>query len=229
MTLLPEEAFLWLWLVLSVVAAIVIVRALRLPVIWVVYPPLAMGFMSANPNVVVVALLLAGATWGGALASVIKIVAIPPLVGERRWRALLLAATVMGASAILLPGLWWSFLHQAGTVQNAINAESSGGFSAWGKPYLLIPTVISLGVLALLDVRAAAWLVVPALFPTAQYHYAMFALPVDPFLAASMAFPMYWMPPLATIGYTAVRIGIVAWRSSGRASPHRPEALGNSE
>ena len=144
MTLLPEEAFLWLWLVLSVVAAIVVVRALRLPVIWVVYPPLLYGVIAANPHVVVLALLVVAGTWGGALASVIKIVAVPPLLGERRWRALLLAAAAIGASVVLFPGTWSSFLHQVGTVQDTINAESGGGLSAWGKPYLFIPTVLSL-------------------------------------------------------------------------------------
>lgn len=229
LTILPQEAFVWLWLALSVAAAIVVVRTLRLPVIWIAYPPLLYGVIAANPHVVLLALLVAGGTWGGGLASVIKIVAIPPLVGERRWRAVLLAAAAIGASMLVFPGLWASFLNQAGTVQNAINAESSGGLSAWGNPPVFLATAIALGVLALRDVRAAAWLVVPALFPTTQYYYAMFALPVDPFLAAAMAFPVPLMAPLAAIGYTAVRVGIVTWRRSGRASPHRPEALGNSE
>ena len=211
LTFLPEEAFVWLWLGLSLAAAVVVVRALRLPLIWLAYPPLMYGALAANPHVVLLALLVAGGTWGGALATVIKIVAIPPLVGERRWRA---------------PGLWSTFLNQAGTVQNNINAESSGGLSAWGRPYLFVPTAIALAVLALLDLRAAAWLVVPALFPTTQYYYAMFALPVDPFLAAAMAFPLAWLPPVATIGYAAVRLGLVAWRRRGRARQPGREALG---
>jgi hypothetical protein len=217
LTILPEEAVVWLWLVLSLAAAIVVVRALRLPIVWIAYPPLLYGVMAANPHVILLALLVAGGTWSGALAAVLKVVAIPPLVGEHRWRALLLAAAAMGASVLLFPGLWSSFLHQAGTVQETINGESGGGFSAWGKPMLFIPTVIALGVLARIDLRASAWLVVPALFPTTQYYYAMFALPVDPFLAAAMAFPMPWVPPLATIGYAALRVGLVAWRRSGRA------------
>ena len=189
LTLLPEEAFLWLLMVVSLVAAIVVVRALRLPLVWVAYPPLLYGVIAANPHVILLALLVAGGTWGGALASVIKVVAIPPLFGERRWRALILAAVALGVSVILAPGLWSSFLREAGAVQNTINSESGGTLSAWGNLYVFIPTLISLGILALFDMRAAAWLIVPALFPTTQYYYAMFALPVDPFLAAAMAFP----------------------------------------
>ena len=218
LTLLPEEAFLWLLMVVSLVAAIVVVRALRLPLVWVAYPPLLYGVIAANPHVILLALLVAGGTWGGALASVIKVVAIPPLFGERRWRALILAAVALGVSVILAPGLWSSFLREAGAVQNTINSESGGTLSAWGNLYVFIPTLISLGILALFDMRAAAWLIVPALFPTTQYYYAMFALPVDPFLAAAMAFPVPLMAPLATIGYTAVRVFLVARRRAGRAS-----------
>lgn len=223
LTMLPEEAFVWLWLVLSFVAAIVVVRALRLPIIWITYPPMMFGLMSANPNVVLLALLLAGGKWGGAAASLIKIIAIPPLFGERRWNALLLAAAAFGVSVVLFPGLWSSFLRQAGTVQSTINAQSEGGFSAWGRPYVLIPTVVALVVLARIDLRASAWLVVPALFPTSQYHYAMLALPVDPFLAATMAFPLPMIAPLMTIAYTVVRVGVVLWRRRERAPKPGPK------
>jgi hypothetical protein len=36
----------------------------------------------------------------------------------------------------------------------------------------------------------------------------MFALPVDPLLAAAMAFPLPLVPTLLTIAYTAVRLGV---------------------
>jgi hypothetical protein len=229
MTLLPEEAFVWLWMILSLAAAIAVIRALRLPAIWVAYPPLLYGVIAANPHVVVLVLLVAGGTWGGALASVLKIVSIPPLVGERRWRALLLAAAATGVSVVLAPGLWSEFLHRAGTIQATINSESGGGLSAWGGLHLLIPTVIALVVLACIDLRASAWLAVPALFPTTQYYYAMFALPVDPFLAATMALPLPMVVPLMTIAYTAVRLGVVMWRRRGRGPQQRVPALGQSQ
>jgi hypothetical protein len=229
MTYLPEEAFVWLWLLMSLGAAFAVVRALRLPALWFAYPPLLYGVMSANPNVVVLALLVAAGTWGGALASVIKVVTIPPLVGERRWRALLLAAVAMGASVLLAPGLWSEFLHQAGAIQNTISAESGGGLSAWGRPLVLIPTVVALVVLARIDLRASAWLVVPALFPTTQYHYALFALPVDPFLAAGMAFPLPLVAPIMTIAYTVVRVGVVIWRRRRGAPQPDPLALGQPQ
>lgn len=215
LTLFPEEVFVWLWFALSLCSAVVTIRALRLPIVWIAYPPLLYGVVAANPHVVLLALLVAGGMWAGALASVVKIVAIPPLMGERRWRALLIAVAAFAVSAILFSGLWSSFLGQAGTVQSSVHAESAGGLSAWGDPALFAVAFISIGVLALIDGRAAAWLIVPALFPTTQYYYAMFALPLDPFLAAAMAFPAQFVPPLVTIGYVATRVGLVVWRRSG--------------
>jgi hypothetical protein len=217
LTVLPEELFVWLWLVLSVVAAIVVVRTLRLPLAWMTYPPLLYGVLAANPHVVVLALVLAGGTGGGALAAILKVVAVPPLVGERRWRAIGLATVAIMATILFAPGLWTSFLHQAGTVADAIHAESGGGVSAWGQPVLFPATVAALALLALVDLRAACWLAVPALFPTTQYYYAMFALPVDPFLAAAMAFPWPGVPALVTIAYAVVRLVLVMRRRSRRA------------
>ncbi len=217
LTVLPEEVFVWLWLVLSAVAAVVAVRALKLPLIWLTYPPLLYGVVAANPHVVLLALVVAGGTGGGVLATMLKVVAIPPLIGERRWRALGLAAIAMVATVLVAPGLWASFMHQAAVVADAIHAESGGGASAWGQPVLFVTALVALGLLALVDLRAACWLAVPALFPTTQYYYAMFALPVDPFMAAAMAFPWPGVPALVTIGYAIVRLVLEMRRRSRRA------------
>ena len=208
LTLIPEDVFVWLWLALSVGAAVVIVRALRYPLAWVIYPPLLYGVIAANPHVVVMGLVVAGGTWGGLLAAVLKVVAIPPLVGERRWRALGLAAIVFGAIILLAPGTWATFLREAGAVAGAIHEQSGGGVSAWDVPVVFVASLAALGVLAMVDLRAACWLVVPALFPTTQYYYAMFALPVGPFAAAAMAFPWPGAPTLVTIGYGVARLAL---------------------
>jgi hypothetical protein len=84
----------------------------------------------------------------------LKVVAVPPLIGERRWRALGLAAFAFVATALLAPALWASFFHQAGAVAGSIHAESGGGASAWGEPLLFIPAVVALCLLALVDLRA---------------------------------------------------------------------------
>ena len=227
LTVLPEELFVWLWLALSVVAAVVVVRALKLPLAWLTYPPLLYGVLAANPHVVVMALVVAGGTGGGILASLLKVVAIPPLIGERRWRALAIAALAFAATALLAPALWESFLDRAGAVADAIHVESGGGVSAWGEPLLFAAAAVALGLLALVDLRAACWLAVPALFPTTQYYYAMFALPVGPFLAAAMAFPWPGVPALVTIAYAAVRLALeIRQRRIASRLPRRDQAAG---
>jgi hypothetical protein len=226
LTLMPEELFVWLWLFLSVLAAAVVVRRLKLPLVWFTYPPLLYGVVAANPQVVLMALVVAGGTGGGAVATMLKVVAIPPLIGERRWRALALASLLFVGTALLAPALWASFIHAVGAVSDTIHAQSSGGDSAWGQPVLFIPAVVALGLLALIDLRAASWLVVPALFPTTQYHYAMFALPVDPFMAAAMAVPLPGIPALVTIGYSTVRLVLEMRRRSRMARPLHGEDQG---
>ena len=68
--------------------------------------------------------------------------------------------------------------------------------------------------------RPGGWLAVPALFPTTQYYYAMFALPVGPFVAAAMAFPWPGVPAVVTIGYAIVRVAReVRQRRFGQAGP----------
>lgn len=218
-TLLPEDVFVWLAISVSVVAAVVIVRGLRLPFAWIAYPPLLYGVIAANPHVVLMALVVAGGTIGGVLATMIKVVAIPPLAGERRWLSLAVAATILGITVLVAPDAWAAFLAQAGRVADEINAQSGGGVSAWGNPPLMAATLAALAVLAVLDWRAAGWLAVPALFPTTQYYYAMFALPVDPVVAAASALPWPGVPALVTIGYAAVLVVLAVRRRRRGPSP----------
>jgi len=192
MTLLPEEAFLWLWLVLSVVAAIVVVRALRLPVIWVVYPPCSTA--SSRPT----RMSSFWRSWlslergrdsclghqsrrGPAAPGRTPLARAP--AGSRGHRCI--GGSVSGY-VVVLPA---SGRDGPGHHQCRIRGRPQ----CLGQAVSVHPDGTLARVLALFDGRAAGWLVVPALFPTTQYYYAMFALPVDPFLAAVMAFPVAWM------------------------------------
>jgi hypothetical protein len=79
---LPEHIVIALWVALSVAAAIGIVSALRLPLYWLLFPPLVAAVWSGNPHIVVVVLLLGRAAF---LAPILKIYGAVPLIGERRW------------------------------------------------------------------------------------------------------------------------------------------------
>jgi len=67
--LLPEGVAIALYLLLSIGAAILVLRRLGLPLWWLLFPPLAETIVVLNSDVFVIALLVAGGRW--AFASVI--------------------------------------------------------------------------------------------------------------------------------------------------------------
>ncbi|HEX8940923.1 MAG TPA: hypothetical protein VF763_12255 [Candidatus Limnocylindrales bacterium] len=220
-TVLPEDVFVWFVVLSSAAAAVILIRALRLPLSWVAYPPLAYAVIAGNPQVMLVALVVAGGLVGGALAPVLKVYAFAPLVGERRWRAIALGAALFALSVVLAPGLWLSFFAQAGTMTESLRRESgAGGLSAWGTPLLMAATAVALVALARIDLAAAGWLVIPALWPATQYYAPVMSLPVDPLLASVMAIPIPGAVPVATVGYAAIRV----YRHVHGARARAPEA-----
>ena len=70
------------WLVLTWAAAIWTLRRLRFPLWWLLFPPIAEALCSANPQLVVLALLVTNRRWASAVATGLKVYAFIPLVGE---------------------------------------------------------------------------------------------------------------------------------------------------
>ncbi len=91
--LLPEWLAIAVYGVLSVLAAVIALRALRLPPWWLLFPPLAEGIVVLNSDVFVIALLLAGRRWTFA-AILFKVYAAVPLLFQRRWLAVVLGGLV---------------------------------------------------------------------------------------------------------------------------------------
>ena len=82
--------------------------------------------------------------------------------------------------------LWSQYFADYSQIQNWITEATHGCFSAARDPRLFVVTEVAVGALALIDLRAAGWLAVPALWPAAQFFYATFALPLrSPWLAAA--------------------------------------------
>ena len=96
---------------------------------------------------------------------------------------------------------------------------------AWLIPWLPLIYAGALAGLALFDPRAAGWLVPIALLPAAQYHYAVFALPVlsAPWLAL-IAVPLPGAQGLVVTGYAIARI----WRRRRGTLPS-PSASGGDD
>jgi len=154
---------------LVVGGAIATVRLLRLPWWWLLFPPLVQACLSANVQTLIVPLILLP---GGALAVIIKIYAGLPLLILGRWRSLLLAAGAMMATVPLLP--WGTYVSEFGVISQRL-ADQSKLTLPMGLLLLLSPLV----VLALIVVgrERAAWLVVPAIWPSQQFYYGSIAMP----------------------------------------------------
>jgi hypothetical protein len=198
--LLSEDAFTVGWLVLTWVAAVWFLRRLRFPLWWLLFPPLAEALFSANPQLVVLALLVANRSLASAVATGLKVYAFIPLVGELRWRQIALAVALYVATFVIAPGLWLDYLRLFGSISSRLESETQQGGSAFYFPVLLGVTVVALLILALRDRRAAGWLAVPAVWPSSQFHYSTMALPVmSPLLAVLLALPFARLAPVAIV------------------------------
>ncbi|MHB8400014.1 MAG: hypothetical protein ACYDCI_13960 [Candidatus Limnocylindrales bacterium] len=187
----------------SIFAGYVIVRELRLPLYWLIFPPLVEGENAANPHIVLLAVLL---TTGRPIAALLKVYAVIPLIGERRWRSLCAVAALTAISVVLWPGLWGTYIVEFGRVSARLMVESSGGFSATGLA--IVPAVAALAVIARRDLRTAGWLAVPAVWPGSQFFYTTMAMPVmRPWLAVAAAIRMQGLFPVLVVAMAVIEVG----------------------
>jgi hypothetical protein len=192
---LPEAVAVLVYAAVAVVAAVAALRAVHLPLWWLLFPPISESLIVLNPDVMVIALLVAAPRFA-ALAVPLKVYAAVPLALSLRWRAL-----VVGLALCLVSVPWWSdFLAARDAISASLDVQSSGGASAWGT-WLMIPTLVALAVLFR---RGAEWLAVPAVWPYTQLHYAALALPIaakNAFVALLLCFAVPFAAPVATIVY----------------------------
>ena len=232
-TVLAFVPFAWLsdgvftvgWMTLTVAAAFYTLQRLHLPAWWVLFPPMAQSVFVGNPHVVCLALILSGSSLLRALAPAAKAYAVLPMIGERQWRALAVFALAAALSVVILWPLWARYTTDYAQIQAWIISATWGGFSATRDPWLFVVVAAAIGALALIDLRAASWLAVPALWPAAEYFYATFALPVmTPLLAVLLAVPIKQLPPIAIVLYVLWRFAgppvqthLTAWAADWRA------------
>lgn len=231
---LPEQFGIWLMVALAVVGAVATVRLLRLPWWWLLFPPFIDAAWNGNPQNLLVPLILIGA---GPVAAFLKIYAIVPIALTLRWRALLVTAVLLLVTAPLLP--WASYIAQFGDLSAALNEQSDGGLSATAIPWLIPVALIAL---LFAGRERAAWLAVPAVWPTTQWYYSTLAIPAaTPIAAAILAIPLPGAAVAATIAVaihrrnTTVRKLVDDWipsRGIGRdagGSPARDARPGRAE
>ena len=220
--ILPEEVGVALMIVLAAVGAVATIRLLRLPIWWLLFPPLIDSVWNGNPQALLVPLILIGA---GPIAAFLKLYALVPLILTLRWRAVLITAIAFVITAPLLP--WASYVARFGELSNALDAQSMGGLSATAVPGLVPIAVVAL---ILCGRERAGWLAVPVVWPATQWYYSTLALPaLTPVAAAIMAIPI---PGIVVVAAAAVAIErrntsierlIADWRPSA-PSPGRLSA-----
>jgi hypothetical protein len=196
-SLLPLAGSVAVWMLIGIAASVWLVRRLRLPWWYLLFPPLAHAMWNGNPQNLALALLVAGGPIAAALAVALKLYAGLALIG--RWRDLIVAGLVLVATLPFLP--WQLYLEQGLGVGSHLASAWNG--SAWRLPLLIPPTLLALWVLRR---RGAEWFIVPAVFPATQFYYVAMALPAlvgRPLLAAALALPMILMTPLVVIAFAA--------------------------
>jgi hypothetical protein len=214
-TIVPEAFFANGMIVASIAAAVCIVRRLRLAWWWLLFPPLLLGVGSANPGIILLALLLWGHPVAEAVAAGLKVYAVVPMFTERRWRGLAVSLIAAAITVIAFSSLWAAYVEQSPAITRRLVVELKGGEGATAYWWLVPPTVVAVAFIAWRDLRAAGWLVVPALWPSGQFHYAVMALPVIRLLpAAAFAMPVKGMPAVAVIlhAWLLLRDDVIARR-----------------
>ncbi len=146
--LLNEDVFTLAWVVLTWVATIWTLRRLGFPIWWLLFPPIAEALFSANPQLVVLALLVANHSAASAVATALKVYAFIPLFGEGRWRQIGLAVGLNLTTMVVAPDLWLAYIRQFGEISSRLEYESLQGLSAFYFPVLLAVTVVALLILA---------------------------------------------------------------------------------
>lgn len=216
-SLLPYVPFVWMpaglvslvWVIGSAALALMSIRALRLPMWWVTFPPIVDGVLVGNANIAVLASLVLVSGRLAPLSIFLKVYAVLPLLGERRWRATAITAVLIVATAIVLPwGLW---LAQLETINSNLE-QVSATTSVYGQPLLMLIATVALLSLGL---RRAGWLAVPLLWPHTQLHYAAISVPgLTPYLALAWSYP-------ASEGWVAATVALAIYERARQPSTRR--------
>lgn len=192
---LPDPVVSAAWIAIALGCAVYCLRRLELPAWWLLFPPVSLGIMTGSSALLVTALLVRAGVIAEGLAVLVRIYAALPLVLLGHWRSLLVAGGLLLLS-LALP--WSLFLEQRDRVEALFGQVSN--LSAVAFPWLSPFAILGL---VLLGRQRAAWLIVPALWPSTQLYYAVIALPVisaAPFVALAIAIPV---PGLIVVGMLA--------------------------
>jgi hypothetical protein len=207
LTILPSVAAGLVVVVVSAVLAVAAIRSLGLPGWWILWAPILDGVLVGSLDIATMALLVLAAGRAAAFAPMLKVYAVLPMLGDRRWRQLALTGALFVATIPFLP--WATFIADVPIVSATLSQQAMTT-SVWGNPLLWIGFAIGL---ASLGAHRAGYLAVPVLWPSTQPHYGAITLPVamlSTILAVGFAFAFLvpWAPAFSVLLYVAHE----AWR-----------------
>lgn len=206
-TLLPESVVVVLWTVMAAGALLWALRRSGFPLTYMAFPPIVHAVMTGNPQAFLVMLVFVAP----AVAPLVKVYAVFPMLAERKWRGLALAGALTVGTVALAPSLWFDYLARSGEIGARLFTEASGG---WSSPIL---GAVAIALLFLVDRRAAGWLAPVVAWPAAQFHYGTFAIPLrSVWLLVLLAVPVRGWPVVAVTAY-ALTLIYQRWRA-GTAS-----------
>ena len=192
--LLPVPVFVAVWVGLSVVGGIVIVRRLSLPVWWLLYPPLVAGMIGGNPALLGMAAVVGG--W-----RLLGVILRPQLILVVGWRVAAVFVALSLAAIAVRP----DFLTGLGANIARYQEQSGVPINFWMSP-LMVPAIVGLALLWRVDRHAASWLVMPAIGPTIGWYGFTMVMPIR-------SLPLAIACILPTPGLGAAAITVYAfWR-----------------
>lgn len=208
LALLPTDAGVAVVAALVIGGAVATVRLLHLPWWWILFPPLVQCILSANVQGLLIPLILLRLGW---LASLLKVYAAVPLAILGRWRQLAILAAILVLTIPVLP--WAAFIDQYAAISATLAEQTN---YALPTLILVLATPVALIAMTLIGRERAAWLAVPALWPSQQYYYGSLAMGArDRLAAAIVAFPIPGSGLIALLVIAAIE-----WRRGAR--PHLP-------
>jgi hypothetical protein len=199
-TLLPESIGAAIWFLVGLAAATYVVRSLQLPYWWLLFPPITAALALGTVDLLVVALAVASGRHAG-FAVALRPQAAIPLVWQRRFGAIALAATVLVVGFVFWP-------RSASSLVTGVDPLAAVVWLSWA--------VAVVAALAAMRRSGGEWLAAPALLPFAPLAWATIALPGlrhRPVVALTLALSYPAAVPIAIVGQAA-------WEVTRGRRPH---------
>ncbi len=210
--LLPLDLGVAVIAALCFASAIATVRLLRLPLWWLLFPPLVQCLLSANVHAALIPLILIGGGW---LATLLKLYAGVTVVILGRWRSVIIVLMILIVTIPVLP--WGLYIGQFSEITARLAEQTKHDIPL--AVLLAAAPFVALG-LVLVGRERAAWLAPLALWPSQQYYYGTLVMPTRSQVAAAIVA----LPVTGSGLFALAALSALEWRDGKRFA--KPEVSG---